>query len=338
MLFIVVDAFSNLDEFIKRGVTFKIVVSYYLFLIPSLLVQILPISALVSILYTLGSLNRHNEITALRSSGLSSVHILFPYLFFGLILSFFIALFAEKIVPKATINSTAIMDGLIQRGKRNLDERALRDVTLFSIENRMIYAKEFELQNNDLYDVVIFENHKDKKFKSKLIAKKAHYANEEWTFTDVFQYKTNRRGTMVGKLDYSPTLSLKLPEKPRDFLIEASRIEFMSAKQLREYIGHFHGAGQRVIRKLSVEFHNKVAFPFISFIVILLGTPLAMKTRRGSTLVGIGTSVVVVLLYYSINSICLALGKGGVIPPAVAGWSSNVFFACVGVFLIKKTI
>ena len=77
--------------------------------------------------------------------------------------------------------------------------------------------------------------------------------------------------------------------------------------------------------------------PFISLIVILIGAPLAIRTERGNVMRGIGTSFVVVLLYYGINSICLALGKGGFIIPPLAAWFSNLFFALIGVYLILKT-
>ena len=61
-----------------------------------------------------------------------------------------------------------------------------------------------------------------------------------------------------------------------------------------------------------------------------------MRTERGSALVGIGTSLVVVLLYYGINSMCLAMGKGGVLNPFVAAWLCNVVFAAIGIYLVRR--
>ena len=72
-------------------------------------------------------------------------------------------------------------------------------------------------------------------------------------------------------------------------------------------------------------------------IVMLLGAPLAMKTGRSGTLMGIGTSFALVLLYYGIASTCLALGKGEYLPPVFAAWFGNLFFAVIGIYLIKNT-
>jgi lipopolysaccharide export LptBFGC system permease protein LptF len=69
---------------------------------------------------------------------------------------------------------------------------------------------------------------------------------------------------------------------------------------------------------------------------MLIGAPLAMRSTRGAA-VGIGTSFMVVMFYYAMVSVCLALGKGGLLPPAFAAWFANLFFALVGVYLIKNT-
>jgi len=53
-------------------------------------------------------------------------------------------------------------------------------------------------------------------------------------------------------------------------------------------------------------------------------------------MIGIGTSIVIGLLYYAVIAVSLALGKAGLLPPAVAAWSGNVIFAAVGVYLLNK--
>jgi len=337
LLFIVVDGFNNLDEYLKNGVTFKVVFSYYLYTMPALLVQIVPIATLVALLFILGNLNKHNEIIALKASGVSSFHILSPYLFLGILISFSIFLVNEMVVPETTLTSKSIMDGLILKGKKDIKERAIRNVTLYGVDNRMIYAREYEVLNQTLHDVIILENGPNQVLKYKLVAKKAQYDNKQWTFYDAMQYQLDRRGEIVGEPSFSPKITMELPERPDDFIKEASQVDFMSARQLKEYIGNLKGSSKKLVRRLWVDFHYKVAFPFVSLIVMLIGAPLAMRTERGSAMVGIGTSLMIVLLYYGIDSICLAMGKGGALPPLLSAWLSNIFFAIIGIYLIKKT-
>jgi lipopolysaccharide export system permease protein len=339
VLFVIIDVFNHLDEFIKYGVFPKIILSYYLYFLPSLLIQVIPISTLVAILYVLGHLNKHNEITALKASGVSTFHILSPYLFMGMLISFAVFLTNETIAPQSAITSRAIMDGLILKGKKNLGERAIKNVTLYGQNNRMIFAREYEITHQTLHDVVVLENDSSQILKAKLIAKKAKFDPDKniWIFHDAMRYELNRRGEMLGEPVYSDKLKLELPERPEDFVKEASEVEFMSAKQLRDYIQHMEGSSKKLIRRLWVDFHYKVAFPFLSFIVILIGAPLALRSERGSAMLGIGTSLVIVFAYYAIDSICLAMGKGGYLPVIVAAWVANLSFAIVGIYLIRKT-
>ena len=44
VLFVVIDVFNNLDEFIKGGLTLRIILSYYLYSLPSIFVQVVPIA------------------------------------------------------------------------------------------------------------------------------------------------------------------------------------------------------------------------------------------------------------------------------------------------------
>lgn len=336
VIFIIIDSFNNLDEYIRYGSNIKIVLTYYFFLMPALLVQIIPISILVAILYVLGNLNRHNEIVALKASGVSAFQILSPYLFSGILISFSILLINETVVPKSTITSTAIFEGLILKGKKNLGERAIKNVALYGQKHHMIYARELELLTKTLHDVVILESGSGNGVHSVTRAKKAHYENGGWVLAEVIQYQMDANGEMIGDPLVLLETTLDIPDKPDDFIREASQVEFMSAKQLGEYIEKLKGAGKNLIHRLQVDFYYKVSLPFISCIIMLVGAPLAMRTRRGSAMVGIGTSFFVVILYYGIDSLCLALGKGGILPPFISAWSANIIFFFIGIILLRK--
>ena len=337
MMFVIIDIFNNLDEFLKHAVPLTIILYYYACLLPAILAQVVPIATLVAILYVLGHLNKHNEIIALKASGISVFHILSPYLFTGILLSFSIFLMNETIAPRAMVTSTAIMEGLIQKGKKNLEERAIKNATLVGGDNRMIFAREFEVSGGTLHDVILLQDNPNQALESKLVAKKGHYENGSWTFYDTMRYQMNRRGDMVGEPTYAQELKVDMAEKPEDFIREASQVEFMSAKQLKEYIRRLKGSSHKLIQRLWVDFHYKLAFPFVNLVVMLIGAPLAMRTARGSAMLGIGTSLAIVFLYYGMASICLALGKGGTIAPFLSAWFSNFLFAFVGIYLIKHS-
>ena len=337
ILFVIIDLFNNLDEFLKHGVSLAVILSYYGYFIPTILVQVVPIACLVAVLFVIGNLSRHNEIIALKASGVSAFHILVPYFFMGILISFGVLLINEMVVPQSALTSASIMEGLIKKGKKDFEERALNKVTLYGKDGRMIYAREFEISAGTLHDVVIFENNMREAFQTEVKAKKAHYENGEWVFYDVIQYRINRRGGVVGNPVFSAKMNFPLDQVPEDFIHQGSEVEFMNSKQLKDHILHLQGAGKKLAQKLSVDLHYKIAFPFVSFIVMLIGAPLAMKTGRSGAAMGIGTSFALVLLYYGIASTCLALGKGDYLPPVFAAWFGNLIFAVIGLYMIRNT-
>ncbi len=337
ILFVIIDAFNNVDDFMKHNVSWPVILSYYGYFIPTILVQVVPIACLVAVLFAIGNLSRHNEIIALKASGISAFRILVPYFFIGALISFGVLMVSETIVPKSLLNSAAIMEGLIKKGKSDFEKRSLNKVTIYGRDDRMIYAREFELSTNTLHDVVIFENNMRESFQTQVKAKKAHYKNGRWTFYDVIQCRINRRGEVVGNPVFTATMDFPLNQIPSDFLRQSSELSFMNSHDLKEHIQHLQGASKKLVKRLSVDLHYKIAFPFVSFIVMLIGAPLAMKTGRTGTAMGVGTSFALIFLYYGIASTCLALGKGDYLPPVFAAWFGNLFFAAIGLYLIKNT-
>ena len=72
-----------MDLMVNKGVQFVDVAQLIAFLMPSLLVYTIPISLLIAILIGVGRLSSDNEITVMRSSGISLYQLFVPVLFFS---------------------------------------------------------------------------------------------------------------------------------------------------------------------------------------------------------------------------------------------------------------
>ena len=91
-----------------------------------------------------------------------------------------------------------------------------------------------------------------------------------------------------------------------------------------------------MMQGLLIDLNYKIAFPFISFIIILIGAPLSIVNTRGGVLMGIGMSISIGLLYYASIAICLAFGRAGLLPPFLAAWLGNIGFTAWGIHLIRQ--
>ena len=96
VIFLIVSMIDFLDKFIEYNLTSKEILLYYLYTIPWFINIALPMSLLISTIFTFGSLQKNNEITAIKSSGISVMRVGLSILTSGLVFSFFL-FFRNKI-------------------------------------------------------------------------------------------------------------------------------------------------------------------------------------------------------------------------------------------------
>ena len=69
-----------------------------------------------------------------------------------------------------------------------------------------------------------------------------------------------------------------------------------------------------------------------------LGVPFSISRGRGSSIaLGIGLSLAVGVGYFLLQSLTLAFGYSGALPPIVAGWAANLVFLLIGIYLLLRT-
>src|SRR5262245_19262806 len=95
------DLFSELASFQKERLKAIEVLTYYGIKTPEILITILPISFLLALLYTLTTLARHHEITAIRAAGIGMFRLALPYLGVGFLLSLCVLVVNELWVPQS---------------------------------------------------------------------------------------------------------------------------------------------------------------------------------------------------------------------------------------------
>ena len=97
-IFLVVDLIENLDRFLDNNVPTKIVFRYYFFSLPYFISIGLPMAVLISTVFSLGSMVKRNEWTAMKASGISLYRLALPLVFCGGILSGLSFLLDNKLV------------------------------------------------------------------------------------------------------------------------------------------------------------------------------------------------------------------------------------------------
>ena len=83
LISLIVDVFENLNRFIDNQVSYNVLVEYYRASLPSMISVTIPVSCLVSSVFTYGMMIQRKEWLVLKSSGLSLYRLSIPVLLFG---------------------------------------------------------------------------------------------------------------------------------------------------------------------------------------------------------------------------------------------------------------
>jgi LPS export ABC transporter permease LptG/LPS export ABC transporter permease LptF len=84
----------------------------------------------------------------------------------------------------------------------------------------------------------------------------------------------------------------------------------------------------------KIELNNRFAFPAACLVLMLVGVPLGVASRRGGKSSGFVFTLLLVVVYYLLSSIGIQLGHDNKLPAFLAVWSANLLFAAAGTFLL----
>ncbi|MFT4112299.1 LptF/LptG family permease [Silvibacterium sp.] len=85
-----------------------------------------------------------------------------------------------------------------------------------------------------------------------------------------------------------------------------------------------------------LELHKRYAYPTACLVLMLVGVPLGITSKRGGKSAGFVLSIVLVFLYYILSYTGTALARQGKVSVVVGAWAANAIFAICGVFLLRQ--
>jgi len=330
-IYLLIDFFEKVDDFIDHQATLGDYLSYLGNSIPFILVQILPLAILTAMVLTLGGLGRTNETTAMRACGISLWHIVQPLMTLILGLSLLLLLLNEVVVPWNTQQLNDLLEVKL-KGKQKTE--LTRNEIWYRHGDRIINIKVAHPHNKRLEGVTVFFFSKDHKLIRRVDAPKVDYEQGRWLAEQAVD--RNFSATSGDLLQTSPPEQLALPlgRSPVDFLERENPNSEQNFVKLRSIAHKLEREGYDATRQ-RVDMHNRLTKPFTCLIMGFLGIPFALQRGRNSNIaLGIGISLGTGVCYFILQSLVTAFGYAGAIPPLVAAWAANIIFLLFGIWLL----
>jgi LPS export ABC transporter permease LptG/LPS export ABC transporter permease LptF len=92
------------------------------------------------------------------------------------------------------------------------------------------------------------------------------------------------------------------------------------------------GPGGRWYR---IEFYKRLAFPTSCLVLMLVGVPLGLASRRGGKSAGFVLTIALVFVYYFLSLTGVSLARQGKIAPFLGVWAANIIFGALGLLLLE---
>jgi len=328
---VLVDFFSRIDIFLNYPTPVRWKLLYFALKVPQTVFNIIPVSLLVSLLVTLGIMNRNREITAVRCGGVTLMHLCAPLVLLGFLASAAVFLTNELIVPTATRNQQYVLDVHIKNRPSRSIFRQNR-IWFYGERNTIFNIQLLDPVERSMEGVTLFRfDRSGTRLVQRIDARRARYRRGQWHFSNVTVRSFLPDGAIKARSFRSRRLLL--PEKPEDISQYRERPEEMNFKSLAEYVRKLRRSGFDPASYV-VDLHAKLALPLVSLVVTLLAIPFAFRAGpAGGIVASLGASITLGFAYWIVISIGISLGHSAKLAPALAAWLPNVFFLSLAGYL-----
>ena len=328
---VIITFFERIDNVYEHDKSIVLLLEFIRYSIPEFVHYILPVSALMATLLCLGLLTKSNEITAMKASGISLYRIVLPLILLGGIASFFSLYLQENVFPYANKKAEEIwnkINDVPPRSYSHLDRRWV----MGKEKNRIYYYNYFDPEASVFSQLYIYDiDISSWSFKKRIYSGKGVLRGKNLTLINCwFREFVDRKPI---KFESKKEMDLVLVEERSYFLKEWKEPDQMSYGELRNYIEDIEERGFETV-KFKVDLNYKISFPLASLIMTLIGIPFAFSMGKRGTLVGIGLSIVIAMIYWGTIGIFKSLGYLNYLNAYLAAWGPNLIFGLIGLYLI----
>jgi len=328
--------FLSADYIINHGAPVFLVLRFLVFRVPLTASTAFPFATLFGALLAFGRLTADNEIAALRTSGIPFARIIRTPLIAGMLVFGFSYYVNETVAPAATDLSTRTFYQMIYKtASLPIEPNIFRQDPS---TGRVFYVGSVDPDGKTMHSVMIYEPNR---LNAMIVITSAQSAVVDGTtliLKNSSVYKIKPTGGVDGIVTGKDVhVSLPLGDTVQQFTSSAFNDPYaMNSKRLADDIKFrkMSGQGGGDLASREITLAQKLAYPFASFVAVLVAVPLAVRFGKKGRTMGIALAIIVFFIYFIMGSAAGAFGKNGVIDPYVAAWLPNIIMVLAGGLLI----
>lgn len=327
-------------EQIAKGVPLDVFCKFTLYMVPRILTFTVPWAVMVAVMLVFGRMSADNEVTAMRACGISILQILSPILLITIALTALCLYLQVEIGPPLLGKSRSMLQNVAVTQPLSLFVPG-DPLKIPGADNNISISIEKKIGKDKLIGVQYWRTDDEGNVLQEISAESGDVVvDEEEQIMTVVLHECrvdNRAENQDANVNtgYAKELPIAFNYGKQANAANISvRAKYMTVKSLLGEIHRFKVHNQDTT-KLEVELNKRIAFALSPIAFLLLGLPLAIRTSRRETSVGLFLSIVLAGGYF-MSILLLESLKSPALYPQYLLWLPNIIFQLLGAVMTYK--
>lgn len=331
VIVVVFDISENIQDFIdKKAPLSAIIFKYYFNFIPFFVNLFSSLFSFIAVIYFTSKMAGFNELSSILGSGITYRRLLAPYLAGAVIIAMMSFVLSNFLIPYTNRNMLDFKDEYISKRVKNKEgdiHVKIASDTYVYVEtwiNKTYTGRNFTLEKMN-FDGVYY----------KIKAQNVQWDSirNSWTLHNYMKHYT---WGMKELITQGEKLDTNLNMSPKDFVYIRDDMETMNYFQIRDFIKNERAKGSDKVKFYEVEKHRRIASPFATIILTIIGLTVAGRKTRGGLGIHLTVGLLLSFSFIMFMQVTSVFATYSNLNPMLAMWIPNIIFGILSIFLIRS--
>ena len=334
LIVIAIDFSEKVEDFIEQPCTkWEILTQYYPGFIFHMAGLLMPLYALIAVVFFTSRLAYNSEIIAILNAGVSFRRLLRPYLVAGGLLCGLHLLLGHFLIPTMNKVRLKFEHTYICRDKANCDEVKTSNLHLFIGPETKVFMKYYQREDSSARDFRLEQFH-DGRLVSLLDAKQARWMPKEQKWQLSFWTRRDFDGIHEKIfLGQATPIDTAINLQPRDLIRYKNANELLTTPELEATIAIDRSRGL-ANKQFEIEKYRRTCDAVTILILTVIGVAVASRKVRGGMGLHLAIGIGIGALFILLSKFAVSFAASGSVSPAIGMWIPNLIFIAVAIWLV----
>jgi lipopolysaccharide export system permease protein len=331
LIVIVFDISEKIEDFISHDVPLsEIVFDYYVNFVPYFVNLFCHLFTFIAVIFFTSRMAARTEIVAILSGGISFRRFLRPYIIGAALIGGLSFYLSNWLIPQANKTRLEFESKYVGARFINTDHDIHRQVA----PGIFIYMDRYDSEDN-VGTKFTLEKFTGTVMTMKLSAQEIRWdsVTSRWS---IINYSVRVMDGEKERIYDGARIDTVFNLNPKDFSRAQNVMESMNSTELVKYIENEKLKGSENVQLYEIERHRRIAFPFATFIMTVLGVAVSSRKVRGGIGLQIALGIGIGFVFVLFMQIFTSYAASGAMPASIAVWIPNALFAVLALWMLRK--